>query len=589
MIGWLAEFTLEGAAVLLLTGVALAALGARVSAAVRHAAWSTALALQLLLAGLALVSPVVELPVAPLGMTGERAAIPRPAAPAASPAIGAPIVDGSSRGAVGGPTDFPSATSMLVAAWLAGALLVLARSVRARIALGRLRRRARACGDVRTGALVAELRGRLGLSPAVVILESDEVAVPVAFGTLRPVVLLPPGTETWSRERLRVALIHELSHVRRGDAWTQLVAEVARALAWHDPLAWHAWRRLLVERERACDDEVVAVGASPADYAGHLLALARRASLGAPHPAGALLLSELAGLRGRVHALLAPAARRKRLDVLARVAIVSPALVLGTLCALVGGARGRAIDRAEEPGLVAHTPPPSPSIRAPEPARPRAERTTVVPTRSTAPAASAAPAAAAAAEDPFADPRTERADVADPGASGPSDEEIARAPERDRILVLREASLRPRSFEHDYVGERARWALTRVRDGRVVAPLVESLDDPDWRLQAYAAWALAAVGAREAAPAIRPLLDHPNWRVRAQAGSSLLDLEGSLPADRLDRLAADAAWQVRWNVVESLRRRGGAGARERLERMKGDPHAGTRLSVEDALARLGSG
>jgi HEAT repeat protein len=190
--------------------------------------------------------------------------------------------------------------------------------------------------------------------------------------------------------------------------------------------------------------------------------------------------------------------------------------------------------------------------------------------------------------DPIANPGSELVPLTNPRSLWPSDEEIRSSRERPYIERLRAAADHEKTWEYDLVGDRATWALTRVHDGEIVTPLVASLADPDWRIQAYAAWALAAIDAPGAGAPIRRLLDHPNWRVRAQAASSLLQLRQGLSMEALRVLARDSAWQVRVSAVEFLRQEGGPEAVALLEQMRTDPHGGTRMQVEAALSELGA-
>src|SRR5262249_27012514 len=115
---------------------------------------------------------------------------------------------------------------------------------------------------------------RLNLTRRVRLLQSGR-AVLGTWGVLRPCVLLPEDASTWSEDRLRVVLTHELAHIQRLDWPVQMISELARAFYWFNPLFWFLCRWLRAESEHACDDVVLNAGINPNDYAAHLLDLVR--------------------------------------------------------------------------------------------------------------------------------------------------------------------------------------------------------------------------------------------------------------------------------------------------------------------------
>src|SRR6202021_2790285 len=64
---------------------------------------------------------------------------------------------------------------------------------------------------------------------------SSKVASPVTIGSA---IVLPEDYTTWDREKLRIVLAHERSHVRQGDFYLQLLASLYTALVWFSPLGW---------------------------------------------------------------------------------------------------------------------------------------------------------------------------------------------------------------------------------------------------------------------------------------------------------------------------------------------------------------
>ena len=69
-------------------------------------------------------------------------------------------------------------------------------------------------------------------------------------------------------------LAHELVHIRRRDAFRQIVGRAVVACYWFHPLSWLASRFANVASERSCDEEVLALGTRPSEYARHLFSLA---------------------------------------------------------------------------------------------------------------------------------------------------------------------------------------------------------------------------------------------------------------------------------------------------------------------------
>ena len=98
---------------------------------------------------------------------------------------------------------------------------------------------------------------------------------PAAWGIGRKLVLLPEDARDWTIQRRQIVLMHERAHLTRHDSWALLIAEIACAVYWPNPLVWFAAGQLRQELEHAADDDVLHCGANPAEYAGHLLAIAR--------------------------------------------------------------------------------------------------------------------------------------------------------------------------------------------------------------------------------------------------------------------------------------------------------------------------
>jgi uncharacterized protein (TIGR03435 family) len=100
---------------------------------------------------------------------------------------------------------------------------------------------------------------------------------PGVVGLFRPVLLLPAGMEEHlTSPQLEAVLAHELCHIRRRDNLTSAVHMIVEAIFWFHPLVWWVGARMVEERERACDEEVLRLGNDPSDYAEGILNVCKR-------------------------------------------------------------------------------------------------------------------------------------------------------------------------------------------------------------------------------------------------------------------------------------------------------------------------
>ena len=354
----LADTALKGI-VLILAAVVTAYALRKKSAAARHAVWTAAVIGHLALPVFSLLVPQwrISLLPTPAWLSAPEVSQPRgagdvapaepvaavvnelaqamsgravPAAPVTTPAAA------SAGGAVS--TEWPT-ISILGMFWILGAALVLLRLAVGTWQVGRLAKHGDRVDDGEWLSLTQRIAKRLGITRPLTLLRGDSLAVPVTWGVVYPAVLLPPESNEWPEERRRFVLVHEMAHVKRFDALTQLLAQITVALLWFDPLVWYAAHRMRVEREHACDDYVLREGTTPSLYAGELLDMVQ--SIGSPShenaaPAfAALAMARRSEFEGRMLAILDKRQDRatlgRRHAVLATVALVLLVLPLAAL------------------------------------------------------------------------------------------------------------------------------------------------------------------------------------------------------------------------------------------------------------------
>jgi beta-lactamase regulating signal transducer with metallopeptidase domain len=300
-----------GVTLLLIAAAFVAALPVVRSAAARHFVWKLALTGAVALTLAAPFMPVVPMPIAvpaplaPISMAPFDAESPWPLPAATSVDTRA----GTATRTNAVPVARPSRVSLGATAarlWLFGALGLAAWWTIGNLGLVRLVRRATPIADPAWVALLGREVERIGVVARVRLLRSPAVGSPLTWRARQVVVLLPDDAESWPAERRRVVLAHELAHAARGDHFAQLAASAACALHWYNPLVWMAARRLRAESERACDDRVLELGTAGADYAAHLLDVARGSRALQMGGQVAIGMARPSQLEGRLLAVLDP-------------------------------------------------------------------------------------------------------------------------------------------------------------------------------------------------------------------------------------------------------------------------------------------
>ncbi|HTS61303.1 MAG TPA: M56 family metallopeptidase [Candidatus Acidoferrales bacterium] len=154
------------------------------------------------------------------------------------------------------PEQGPWRPRALAAVWSAGSLLLVVRWIRRWRALNLVRRRATP----------------LALSYPIPVAVSTSGIEPGVFGLFRPVLLIPEGLAgALAPDQFEAVLAHELCHVRSRDNLTAALHIVVSTLFWFHPGVWWIGRRMIEERERACDETVLGQGSRPEAYAQSIL------------------------------------------------------------------------------------------------------------------------------------------------------------------------------------------------------------------------------------------------------------------------------------------------------------------------------
>jgi len=168
--------------------------------------------------------------------------------------------------------DFAGRASIVAGVWCLGIVAVVGWwCVRWR----RISRTIRGAVRLQQGREVEILRRvelKLGVRRPIEIMQSADATEPGVFGIAVPVLLWPEGiSNDLADAELEAILTHEVRHIQRRDNLTAGLQMMVEALFWFHPLVWWLGGRLVAERERACDEDVLELGNESRAYAAGIL------------------------------------------------------------------------------------------------------------------------------------------------------------------------------------------------------------------------------------------------------------------------------------------------------------------------------
>jgi HEAT repeat protein/beta-lactamase regulating signal transducer with metallopeptidase domain len=458
-------------------------------------------------------------------------------------------------------SSYPLGTT-LRALWLAGALAILLRFLIGSLAARRFTRGAQPIEAKEWARLNETMALAAGLGHPVSLLKSRRASTPMTFGVLNPVVLLPSDADEWTDERRRVVLLHELAHVRRFDALTNVLVTVACAVYWFNPLMWIAAGRMRAEAERACDDWVLRAGVQASSYADHLLSLIQSIG-GAPTPAAALPMASRSTFEGRLLAILEPNMNRSGLRrgqvALLTTGIVALVLPLSAMTTAVSAAPH--VSPAANTNQAQPTPPPRSDSQKSKADRAKSESPTDT-------------------------------DLAPPGIAVHIDREWGKTSQVQSPMSQSALDGLVAASKDSDVGVRLESirALGKSGDPRAIAALSEALrSDRDVAVRRAAAWALGNLDDTRAVPALTTALKaDTSVEVRRTVVWALGEIGDKSASSSLSQSLTDRDVQVRRDAVWALGEIGDHGSAAAIETLFKDKDASVRQQAVWAVGEIGS-
>ena len=138
--------------------------------------------------------------------------------------------------------------------WMAGLLLCLGWQFSSYFAFCRRIKRFAIPANGEDWTALAAQQQLLGLQRKVNLVRNETISSPLLMGFVKPTIVLPTQLP---EHTLAPSLSHELTHLKRGDLWYQLLLILARCVHWFNPLVWRMVRQAKRDMELCCDYDLL--------------------------------------------------------------------------------------------------------------------------------------------------------------------------------------------------------------------------------------------------------------------------------------------------------------------------------------------
>jgi beta-lactamase regulating signal transducer with metallopeptidase domain len=227
---------------------------------------------------------------------------------------------------------------LLTLAWLAGCAFLLVRWWLRRRRLVRCLGAVETTNGEREVQVLERMRLGLGIKRHIKLITSTSIESPGVWGVRKPVLLFPKNfAACLSDDELEAVLTHELIHVKRRDNLTGNLQMLLCCTFWFHPVVWLLDRKLLAERERACDDEVLRLGSASQVYAKSLMKVSR---FGLGFKSVGLSAAAGSQVRRRIERIMAQ-------DVVRKLTLTHKMLMSATVLALIIFSAGAGLLRGD--------------------------------------------------------------------------------------------------------------------------------------------------------------------------------------------------------------------------------------------------